>query len=1043
MFFFYFFHFSLADLNYCIYRGDKSVCPSSYETQIDLNHPSPISFPDKPSPVTVNFLFTADMDMNKPSELILDNIAISINITTMNLIGLSQRRIISFEALINYFPALTLYMENVTVCTSNSILLTKVGHYKNVLFSPTLDYFSLCGTNEIKVDMACLANIYKLESNSIIITTNNYDNSPRKTNVYIEGYNSSVNLQFINITKDLFFDVKYHGYDVTLFDTDENGIGYNNKTIRFIPKPMNAFVCLFSLDLENLSVYVSNLFISETVRLSSMPNKIIFDPQRGTKFTFFDAYWGNDLSSAFTIYGNKPISIKSIATIIPLYFNVKDAEKIDFYFENHESHLDISSINNTDIYLHSQKNHRTLFHLNTFEYWNSRMYALDEDMNVLIDNALLYDTSCLGNGNYILKGVYELEENMNYTFENVFLTGTAQFDMNYNKSLPINFHIENIRKTDNGEILLKIDTLDNTVDDIVCSPNKTICDSVKAIVYDPQKENGVEFYPTCEINTAKDNNFCLTFTKISPHKNYGFYCIATNKEELDKCPSDYNKTLASDFKMPTDVTTVTLFVCDSIVDSNGNLVLIDLSSTNPLLNITINGYSEDVDMKVKLSHTELLIIENINLTLANDNNKLSTRRLSLDNCTLNNLDLINATESISLTLTAHIISISLYTPTFNVYNANPPIIYTDDTSVIIGTQIYGVPEENIRNTKIYIYFDEKAPDCMLILSGKASGCVNIISTNTESTLSIGSNYSDMSFPCHITWYGSISIASVESNLPVSLSVKDCIFIISSNNKNIKLRTLNVTGDFDPSVEQSFSVQTFILHGDGKILKSNNHEIIIDDLYVETTTFQSTEQLKPRRVHVSKSALTKLSLQSEDLVDFYINYSVSSVPYIEVEMKEGAPKGRLVLDNVDETTEYIFARSDESDVVVDILCAQQLNCAEWSFEFTQPVSNSSAFKNSTDSIHNIKDYFSIDCRKGTYNNALMCLSLVNKQPTTPSEPLQAWEIALIVIGCVLGIALIVIISLYVAGKVKRIYERKIIYKGLDNSILNQPDSDENV
>ena len=1041
MFFLLFFRFSLADLNYCIYRGDSSVCPSSYETQVDLNRPSPISFPSQSSPVTVNFLFAADMDIEKPSERILDNVAISVNVTSMNLIGHMKKRIISFEALINYFPAMTLYMENLTVCTSNTILLTKECHYKNVIFAPTGNYFVLCGTNELKLDMACLTNIYKLESNDITITTNNYENAPRNSYVYVEGYNSSVNLQFINITKDMFFDVKYHGYDVTLFDTDENGIGYNNKTIRFIPKPMNAFKCYFSLDSENLHVYVSNLFISETVRLSTMPSKIIFDPQEGTMFTFFDAYWGNELSSAFTIVGNKSVSIKTIASTIPLYFAVDNASNVNFLFENHESHLDLSVFNHTEIYLYSQKSHRTLFHLNTFELWYSTMYALDENMNVHIDNALLYNTSFIGNGTYILKGNYELEENMYYNFENVYLPATAQFDFQYNKSLPTNIHIDNLKKEVNGQILLRIDSCDNVVEDVICSPQKIICDSVKAIVYNPQKENGVEFFATCEINTAKDNNFCLTFTKVSPHKNYGFYCIGSNADELNKCPSNYNKTLASDFKMPTDITSVNLFVCDTILDSNGELLLFDLSSTNPQINISIIGYSEDVQFKVRLSHTDSLIMENINITLSNQNDMLSSRTISMDNCTLNDAKLVNTTESLSLTLSVHILTTSFNTPLFNVNNADPKFIYTDDNSVIIGTHLFHVPEGSIDNTRIFINFAEEAGDCTLILGGRASGCLNIVSTNAYSSLTIGSNYTNMNFPCHVTWYGSVSIANVEPNLPVSLSVNDCIFIIVSQNKNIKLRTLNVTGSFDPSVEMSFSVQTFILHGNGKIEKSNNHQIIIDDLYVETTTFQSTEQLKPQRVHVSKSALTKLSLQSEDPVDFHINYSVSSVPYIEVEVKEGAPKGLLVLDNVDETTEYIFARSDESDVVVDILCAQHLNCDEWTFEFTQPnTTTNSTYKNST--IHNIKDYFSIDCRKGTYNNALMCLSLVNKQPEVPSEPLEAWEIALIVVGCVLGIAVIIVVSLYVAGKVKRIYERKIIYKGLDNAIMNQPDSDEN-
>ena len=255
-----------------------------------------------------------------------------------------------------------------------------------------------------------------------------------------------------------------------------------------------------------------------------------------------------------------------------------------------------------------------------------------------------------------------------------------------------------------------------------------------------------------------------------------------------------------------------------------------------------------------------------------------------------------------------------------------------------------------------------------------------------------------------------------------------------------IHTVEVSGTFDPSVDSSFSIQTLILIGEGKIQKTNNYEIVIDHLYVKTTNFQSTEQLRPFNVHVSKSALTKLSLKTNDPVHFHVNYSVCSIPYVEVEMSDGAaPKGHLVLDNVDDTTEHIFARVNETDIVVDILCAQDINCDDWTYEFTQKNSTQST-NASTESLHNMEDYFAVDCRKGTYNSAMMCLSLVNKSVPLPKESLKGWEIALIVIAAIIAAGLIVVVSIYIAGKVKRYYERKILYQGLEND-FNQCDSDE--
>ena len=999
-----------TEFNYCLYKGSSESCPAGYKN-IDLKKPEQIDV-EETLETRINIFLAADTDTSKRSECIFDSVIMKKNFSKISIKGSDRRRTFSFEPLIQQNPRLDLEVENVTFVTKSAEIITKTAVYKNSVFQSEAADFIL-SASELDIDAASLENIGKLKSENCKISAKLFP-SEKTVSTYVETSKSNLNITLTDIESNIFFDVKYHGFDVHFKDDEKI-----THSLRFIPKPTEEFRFSLGFNTPNRVVEIQNYMVSKTPRLASIGEQISFNVKENTTFVLHKSQWDMNMDNLFNVKTSSTISLKTVTKMIPFSLQLNDNEiNIDLNETYNDYYLDFGVFTNSKVNIHGNQTKEV-----KIEHTGLKSSTIDIDSNVyaVLDELHFDGANLTGDGTYVLGQSHLVVTNTSIFVKNALLSGETVFHMDYEEGDTTSFYFENITRRRRDSII-KLDVTSSSytaaLENIVSSPNKDICTLVQAV---PNNEERMIFEPKC---VEKDGLYILSFYKLGNVGINGYYCIVNNETEAGPCPDDYKTEFFKDFKLSKSISNIKLFVVSELLNEDLTPGVLDLETGNSKQSFTITATSPDFKINVNRTVFNELTLKNVAVHFVNEDMKLSGRVARFGSSSITGINLFECEET-------H------FSPNvnFSFKTFDTPMLYIDDMAPteIIATQrninVSGMvfTFSHRKGDETYLVVDATKSNILnLKLYGEACKFLRLSSNNPASRLFIESNVTCDSL-CNITWGGTVTINDAKGMVPVDLHVIDCMFYTSQSN-DLYIAHLHIDGKFTPYLRAPIYTQKIVLEDDGKIVKpqSKSYNIYTDELVVETPNFQNSELVTPKSVHIAQTALTNLQLASKEEIFFDINYSVSSIPYLEVN-QDLISKGKIVLNCNDESTDLIFERT-ASDIHVDVLCSLNLDCNKWNYQLTQTNKSSRL----------VSDIYSIECTTGMYNPSMKCLSLVPKRPPIVKEPLKGWEIALIVIGSVAGFALLVFGVIKGLEYFKRSIELRqlLLYKDFDSDSFIQ-------
>ena len=531
------------------------------------------------------------------------------------------------------------------------------------------------------------------------------------------------------------------------------------------------------------------------------------------------------------------------------------------------------------------------------------------------------------------------------------------------------------------------------LENVLCSKSDIICDKFNTVGFIDNEF--IEYESKC---VTEGQQTCISLKKIYSLEIEKEFCLVTNEEDEKYCLMDQEILYVDDLPLSEEDISTTYYVYTPID------TILCLAETK----IRIVGVGGQFHLKVQFKRDiQFLELENVVIELA-EMRRMDLISLELYNATISNINELKATR-VSLyndsPLTIELDNISL----IELYNYQVQNIDIYDDYIVLCQKVFNIT----KNTIMISVIGKNSIRTTINIYGDGINYLTLVNTNKKSRANIFIHKQIVSKFLTMTWSGSVIYPQAQEFIPIKFSMESGLWLIMTD-ADTYYEHVTIKDEWSITAEStSINFNSLELMEKGKINRLEDNILIHTRKLILHSTIRDIGSINTNEIYVDDGTFTCMSLyQVNDPLTFYVNYSYSSVPYLELKINDGQ-RGNIYLNNIDDFNAILSTE----EVPVDFLCAENLDCSKWSviFESNNPLYNS------TSSV------FGFECRKGTFDPSLKCLSIVPKIGLN-NNIMSGYVLTIVVAlsSCISAVILCFCVF-YIIAKAKRHFEHSKLIK----------------
>ena len=964
----------LERIDVCFYDKTISRCPPNVNFTVKFTDSEEILKISMFLYDDYRFYFVDSMNVKNPQSCLLNSLEFNEN-STVHIIGYNYTCSIVLESIFASWPNMHLTIRGIHLYTERDKIYAKTLNMTYSIIYPARNSKLTISAHELYLDALSSLHIYQWKADLMEIKM---DILPAGKNVtlYLNAIDNDLNITLYNIATDVNFGLKSH-YIEMIFPK-------KNATMRFIPQFCDVDFFMKFLDQSSV-ISFTNYMVSK----SMYGVDFFFKDLPEMNVVFPECYWNLDVFKNFNIESRNDVLINSVTENIPISLKSRD-NNLKIELEKSASFLNTELVNSnvtTDL-----KNRGIIF-FSQLNAVNSTIHSNIKNNTVFLTSSNLSYTNLL-DSQISLEYSIRLNGGINY-IQNAIISGSTS--INFNMSDPTSkLFLDNVefKKDDIASVNIIDDNETRDVyEEVICAKNEEICNRV--VGHGIKNSKNLTFENIC---VKKSDIRCVTFNKSKDLFKNIDVCIVENEKQESLCGNITDVKRYNDIKLDKESICITLhFVCNIneeiiLPDKAANFVLIGHNQTQQLIHIRIPAHLNSLKI--------------VNLAVNFTDKIIEAHEMELEKSCLVDVKNVLVTKVVLKQSILNFSTIYISEIEFIDYEGLTSITTTDDAIQYNEYSIY------VKSRQTVSFIGSIRQKIQFRINGTATSNLKISNSNEKSraTFSINTyNFSDISF----TWRGLIAFSDVSAVAPIHFNLSECVWLCMSDDPT-SFNKITLYDVLKPVLSAKINFKEINILEGGSINEYEDGEIFTEKLTIRKNE-KNAGNLRAKNVLIYPSTYTTLTLKPETdggEIDFTIMYSYSSVPYVELDIPNNQ-RGKIVLQNVDDFNVTVATEK----VPVDFLCAPNLDCSKWSVVFES--NNSPMYNHSTSA-------FEYECREGTFNPSIKCLSIIPKTHTKETK-MPTYILIIIIVSSVIGFILLVIGIFIFSAKLKRHLEHQKLMK----------------